>query len=144
MNVLIYFFFAYGCLVTEMTYAEENLLRNGFAAVAVSTENIEAMYVQAIENDYSLYAQLGADWNSEGLEIDTSLAGIQTISEPKILFINDDSFNSTSEIAFEDTRPKNRVKLSMSDIAEINEALIISHIKSRSVDPKEFNVNLSN
>ena len=70
------------------------------------------------------------------------LAGLQVIEQPTTLFIKDDAFHHMNEIAFENFRPNNRVKLSKSDIAEINEALIISHIKARSVTPKEYNIDL--
>ena len=45
---------------------EPNLLKDGFASVVVSTDNIEALYVNAIEKNYELYVQLGADWDDEG------------------------------------------------------------------------------
>lgn len=119
----------------------KNLLQDGFAAVAVSVDHIEAIYMQAIENDYASYVHIGDDWDGEGCGKETMLAGMQVVEEPKILFITDDSYNF-SEIAFENVRPANLVKLSRSEVAEINEALIVSHIKARSVDPKPFNVDL--
>lgn len=145
MNVLIYYAVAISFItVNGMSHAsEKNLLQDGFAAVAVSTDNIEAIYLQAIEKDYDLYTQLGADWDDEGdgRGKEKMLAGMQVVGESKILFIAHDSFN-ISEIAFENIRPSNHFKLSRSDIAEINEAIIVSHIKARSVDPKTFNINL--
>lgn len=140
MKVLIYYAVAIGwVIVNDMSHAnEKNLLQDGFAAVAVSTDNIEAIFLQAIEKDYDLFAQIGADWD-DGKE--KMFAGMQLIEEPKILFITDDTFN-ISEIAFENKRPSNHFKLSKSDIAEINEAIIVSHIQARSVDPKAFNVDL--
>lgn len=129
----------FSCRIGADVEEGKNLLQDGFAAVAVSVDHIESIYIQAIENDYASYVNIGDDWEGEGKE--TMLAGMQLIEEPKIMFIADDTCNF-SEIAFENVRPANHVKLSRSEIAEINEALIVSHIKARSVDPKPFNVDL--
>ncbi|MBA3815489.1 MAG: hypothetical protein H0X29_03025 [Parachlamydiaceae bacterium] len=146
MNVLIYYmmWISVGIIGINLSCnaKEDNLLKDGFAAVAITTDDVEGLYVQAIEKDYELYVQLGADWDTDGKDGETKFAGLQVLEQPTILFIKDDSFDHMNEIAFENVRPNTRVKLSKSDIAEINEALIISHIKSRSVNPKEFNIDL--
>lgn len=129
-------------LTGSLSANEGTLLRDGFAAVAVSTESIEAIYLQAIENDDAKYAKLGADWDEDASGNNTMIAGVQVFQDRKIFFDRNSGLNM-SEIAFENVRPNKHVQLTRADIAEINEAMIISYIKTRTVDPKMFNVNLN-
>lgn len=123
--------------------SDTSLLQDAFGAVAISTENIEALYVEAIENTLheKSYGQIGAPWESEEYgDINSLMAGLNIIQEPKIVF-SLESFDFNTEIAFEQVPKRdNKFKLSSTDVSEINEALIFSEIKAKYIDPKEFDV----
>lgn len=143
MNTFTHYIIIASIFVSAISCAAEkkNLLEDGFAAVAVSLDNIENIYLQAIEKDYTTYAQLGANWNDDGFGNDLMLAGIHFFEEPKILYIKD-PLDTLSDIAFENVIPKDKIKLLKSDVAEINEIIISNYIQKRVVDPKPFDVNL--
>lgn len=112
-------------------------------AVKVSTDKIEDIYVEALENSLGQksYIQVGAPWESDGVTTGKALvAGLDIVEEPKILFVHDDSLEFDSEIAFEEVPKKENFKLSPTDVSEINDTLIFSQIKARQIDPKEFDV----
>lgn len=123
---------------------KQNLLHDALGAVAVSTEAIEALYVQALENSLTerKYVQVGAPWESGGIENREILAGLNIIQEPQMLFSFEKSLDFDTEIAFEDVPKKGKFKLTKSDLSEIYESLIFSEIKARYIDPKEFQIDL--
>lgn len=149
MNQIASFICVLSFLFLAVQAEEKSLLHDAVGALVVSEEAVEAIYIQAIEKsliDHS-YVQVGAPWNSnEAGDTASYFAGLNVIEEPKILFSSEKSLNFETEIAFEYI-PKNEhvnipSKLSETDISSINDAMMFSEIRARSIDPKEFNVDL--
>lgn len=139
-NFILFILLSSHCLLATGFVAKDSLLREVSGAVAISTDAIDAVYFQALENDLVHYVDLG--W--QGDMHDLSFApGISNYSTDSSVYVFEDPANLTKDIAFEN-RKTSTIKQSQTDMYSLHEALIISEIKGRSVNPKEFDVDLEN